>query len=485
MTAAIYTRISQDSTGEKAGVERQLKDCRALARRMKLKLVSDTYDDNDISAFNGKERPGFEALMAEIQAGRVDTIICWHPDRLYRRVRDLQRLIEITEKGVKIVSVNGGEIDLSNSTGRMMATILGSVAEQESAHKGERRRAANAERTLNGAWRADGPRVFGYSQGGKGKPGEPIQAEADAVRKAAKDVLAGTSLRAVAQEWNAAGLRTPKATSGKGKGGSKWSNLQLNRLLRRPVYAGLRVYTDDKGHPQTSTGDWEPLFDRDTHLALVQLLTDPARRPASRFLRLHQGSSVYRCGVEGCGQPLYAVTHHSGRLLYGCKPTKHLTRQAEPIDEFITAITLGVLSQTDLGQRLAKRTGGVDTAELRAKRTALAKRKKNLAALLAEGVLDADAVREQAIGLTKSIEEITAQLSRAAQASTAATLLVDGPGEVRRHWDAASPDIRGKVIAELMTVTVLPCPGRQGILVDRETGVRTVNPDYIRVEPKV
>jgi DNA invertase Pin-like site-specific DNA recombinase len=480
--AAIYIRISQDSTGKRAGVERQLKDCRALAKRMKLTVAGEPFDDNDTSAFNGAERPGFERLLAEIKAGHVDTIICWHPDRLYRRVKDLQRLVDLADQGVKIVSVNGGEVDLSTATGKMLARILGSVAEMESEHKGERRRTANKERTLSGSWRADGPRVFGYTQGGKGEPGQPIQAEAQAVQKAARDVLAGTSLRAIAAEWNAAGLRTPKASTGKGKGGTKWSNLQLNRLLRRPVYAGLRAYTDDHGHPQTSTGDWVALFDRDTHLALVQLLTDPARRPASRFLRLHQGSSVYRCGI--CGEPLYAVTHHTGRLLYGCKPTKHLTRQAEPIDEFITAITLGVLTQSDLGQKLAQRTG-VDTAELRAKRSGLEKRKKGLAALYAEGILDADAVRDQALMLTKSIEEITGQLSRAAQTSTAARLLVDGPAEVKRHWDEASPDIRGKVIAELMTVTVLPAPGRQGILVDRETGARTVNPDYIRVEPKL
>jgi DNA invertase Pin-like site-specific DNA recombinase len=32
---AIYVRISQDATGKKAGTERQLKDCKALARRLK------------------------------------------------------------------------------------------------------------------------------------------------------------------------------------------------------------------------------------------------------------------------------------------------------------------------------------------------------------------------------------------------------------------------------------------------------------------
>ena len=45
--AAIYVRISEDPTGQRAGVERQLEDCQALARRQGWKVV-DTFDDNDV-----------------------------------------------------------------------------------------------------------------------------------------------------------------------------------------------------------------------------------------------------------------------------------------------------------------------------------------------------------------------------------------------------------------------------------------------------
>lgn len=197
MKAAIYTRISQDASGERHGVTRQLEDCLALADRMGWEVVT-RFDDNDLSAFNGKTRPGFEAMLDAMKRSEFGALICWHPDRLYRSMRDLERLIEIADAGgVQIRSVNGGDLDLSNSSGRMLARILGSVARQESEHKGERQRRANEQRAAAGTWIVRGIRVFGYT-----RIGEPLEPEASAVRQAAADVLAGTSLRSISIDWN-------------------------------------------------------------------------------------------------------------------------------------------------------------------------------------------------------------------------------------------------------------------------------------------
>jgi DNA invertase Pin-like site-specific DNA recombinase len=479
MRAAIYTRISEDQTGEGVGVENQLAECRALAERLNLTVVVNLpgmvdghFDDNDISAFSGKTRPGFEAMLAAIQAGEVDAILCWHIDRLYRRVMDLQRLVEIAESGVQILTVNSGDIDLSTSTGRMLATILGSVAEQECAHKGERRRLANQARAQVGVWRKDQARTFGYT-----KQGEPLEPEATAVKRAIEGVLEGRSIRSVAIEWNERELFTPK---GKKAGGNKWTHLTVRKALMKPVYAGLRVH---KGEILGS-GTWEPLIDPETHYGLVALLSDPARAPQSRFERRHMGSTIYRCGVEGCGRALYAATHPSGQRLYTCKPSKHLNRLADPVDEYVTAVAFGVLSRTDIVQRLSPRPD-IDVDALRAKRKAIEERKNKTAALFAAGTLDEDQLTAATAEFRGQIAGIDAVLAEAVQTSAAVALLADGVDQLRVHWDAASPDIQGKVIAELMTVTLLPAPGRRGILIDAETGKRTVNPEYVRIDPKV
>ena len=174
----MYTRISDDHTGEGLGVQRQLADCTALADRLGWEVVKH-YDDNDISAYNGKTRPGFEAMLAAMSNGEFGALICWHPDRLYRSMRDLERVIDIAdERGVQLRTVTAGDLDLGTPAGRMLARILGSVARQEVEHKGERQRRANEQRRAAGKWVRTGLRKFAYTH-----DGQPYEPEASALRQ--------------------------------------------------------------------------------------------------------------------------------------------------------------------------------------------------------------------------------------------------------------------------------------------------------------
>ena len=178
MRAAIYTRISDDQAGRGLGVARQLEDCQALAERHGWEVVKH-YDDNDISAYSGKRRPGFEAMLEAMAAGEFDALLCFHTDRLYRNMRDLERVIDVADaRQIQIRTVQGGDLDLSTSAGRMIARILGSVARQESEHSGERRKRANVQRAASGDWSV-ARRPFGYTL-----KGEPLEPEATAVRQA-------------------------------------------------------------------------------------------------------------------------------------------------------------------------------------------------------------------------------------------------------------------------------------------------------------
>ena len=106
MRAAVYTRISQDGTGQRAGVTRQLEDCEALADRLGWE-VTHRYGDDDLSAHSGHTRPGFEAMLTALADSEFGAVICWHPDRLVRSVKDLERLIAIADGGrVQLRTVN-------------------------------------------------------------------------------------------------------------------------------------------------------------------------------------------------------------------------------------------------------------------------------------------------------------------------------------------------------------------------------------------
>lgn len=490
LRVASYARMSQDISGEMLGLQRQVDECTALAEQNRWEIAR-RFDDNDLSAFSGKTRPGFEALLESMKRGEIDVLLCWHVDRLYRSMKDLERLIDIAEKHrVHIKAVQGGELDLSSSAGRMVARILGSVSRQESEHKGERQRLANEQRRTSGVWSKEGirpgQRPFGYT-----KEGKPLEPEASLLKKAATDVLGKASLRSIAIAWNKMGVTTTR--------GGAWTNLQLRRLLSNPLYAGLVTHGGEvvgRAAP-VEDGGWEPLLEEGIHLGLVAFLKDPVRKRDSTFEVKHQGSGVYRCGV--CGGRMYAGYPHRGagkpnKMTYRCRPgmdgsseqrrAAHVARIGEPLDLFVSDLVIDRLItklEGDAG-RLASDTeredDGVDVVMVTAQLTALRERLDGMAVQCALGEIDNQQLASATAALKPKMAEYQAVLdaSKVAEVETEPEdeIIKDGPEKVAANWAKASPAMRGKVIDRMMTVTVNKVP----------RGTRVFDDKYIDVQWK-
>ncbi|WP_236591533.1 recombinase family protein [Mycobacterium heckeshornense] len=434
-------------------MQRQLDDCVALADRLGWEVVA-RFDDNDVSAFNGKRRPGFEAMLAGMAAGEFGGLLVWHTDRLYRSMRDLERLIDVAEsKRVQIRTVQGGDLDLSTSAGRMIARILGSVARQESEHMAERRRRANAQKAETGMWQTAN-RPLGYTVNG-----EPLEPEASMIRQAAADVLAGKSIKQVAREWNATGLT--------GTRGRKFTGPNVRRLLVNPRYAGLRVHQGKVIGP----GNWEPLIDEQTHRGLVAYLSDPSRIICTSFEKKYIGSGIYRCGVCG-GRMRHSVSGgpRAGGRRYECRDRQCVVRTGPPLDAYVEAVVLAYLRRTDIHVLLDGNK--VDVGALQTQRSALQARLDDLAAMFAEGVIDASQLRRGTSELRTQLASVDNQLAELTRRSPVADLLTASDA-LEKRWAALSPDMKGKVIDELVTVVVHKAP----------PGSR-FNPDYIDIQPK-
>jgi len=465
---AIYTRISQDTNGQRDGVTRQLDDCQALAERLGWDVAA-RFDDNDLSAFNGKRRPGFEALLDAMKAGQFGALICWHTDRLYRSMKDLERLIEIADKrGIQIRTVNGGDLDLSTSAGRMLARILGSVARQESEHKGERQKRANVQKAQSGRWQTAN-RTFGYTM-----TGEPLEPEATMLRQAVADVLAGKSISQVAREWNASGVKTTLAGTTQERDGKTfvvqgvWNSPRVRRLLVNPRYAALRVHRGKVVGP----GDWEALIDADTHRGLVAFLSDPARIICTSFEKKHIGSGVYRCGV--CGAPMrHSVPggRQPGGRRYECRENQCVVRTGAPLDDYVEAVVLARLTAPDVPVLVGSDTR-VDVTVLQSRRAALQARLDELAAMFAKGDIDGSQLRRGTTELREQMTGVDRVLADSARTSPLAALVAAGDALAGR-WEKLTPDLKGKIIEELMTVRVMKAP--RG---------RPFDPEYIRIEWK-
>jgi DNA invertase Pin-like site-specific DNA recombinase len=461
--AAIYTRISKDREGAGLGIQRQQADCQELADRLGWSLV-ETFSDNDVSAYSGRNRPGYEALCAALEGGTVQAVIAWHTDRLHRRPIELESFIDLCErKHIEIRTVCAGELDLSTASGQMVARMLGAAARHEVQHSIERQKRAKEQAALNGKYRG-GRRSFGYESDGL----TMRQEEAAAIRKAAEAVLSGVSLRQVARDWNVAGLRTSF-------GGNEFNSREVRKILLRPRNAGHVLHEGKR----VGTGKWETIVDVDTFAALEDLLRNPARAVHVSIERKYQGSGVYVCGK--CGATMLGAAHnrttsHGWRRTYTCSASKHLARDVEHLDAYIDKIVLGRLSAPDAAIVLGG-PAAEDVGALRKKRKGLRGRLDELSDLFAAEDIDGQQFKRASAKLHEQLGDVEGRLAAARKSSALATLVLAGE-DLRATWAASPPDVRGKVIDALMTVTVLP--GARG----RKAGGAYFDPVLVQIDWK-
>jgi site-specific DNA recombinase len=473
--AAIYSRISRDFTGERAGVARQEEDCRAKASALGWEVVR-VFVDNDVSAYSGKRRPGYQTMLQAIEAGEVDAVVVWHTDRLYRRIAELEQYITVCEKtNVTTQTVQAGLLDLATPAGRLVARQLGAVAVYESEQKGRRQKAANKQRAAQGKYFGT-RRPFGYESDGV----TVRDVEAEAIRGAYDLILIGGSLREVGRRWNAAGLHTPQKHQ-------PWNGTIVSRTLRTARLAGIKTYLGDvvrneRGEPIRA--EWPAIVDLDTWHAAQAVLNDPGRK--LKFGSLHVSqlllSGIAICDV--CEGTIGSGGKLKGRDRYRCKVAMggHVMREAAPIDEFIESVILRRLAEPDLAEAFQAGLPAVDVAGLRREADELYARMDAIAEAFADGAVTLGQLKASNERATARLAEIEARMPRNTDSAALSTLIT--ARDVEETWSALSLDAKRGVVEALMTVRLLPPKTRRIRPYLTVDGVRRVNPDTIVIEWK-
>jgi putative DNA-invertase from lambdoid prophage Rac len=124
---AIYARISTADKTQSTAM--QIHDLEAYAAIHKYKIFR-IYEDKGYSGSNSN-RPMLKQLMQDMREGKVTHVLCWRLDRWFRSLKEVvNTLKEFEERSVTFISIKDG-IDLSSSTGRLMANLLASFAQFE------------------------------------------------------------------------------------------------------------------------------------------------------------------------------------------------------------------------------------------------------------------------------------------------------------------------------------------------------------------
>ncbi|WP_036450063.1 recombinase family protein [Mycobacterium marinum] len=457
MRAGVYLRISEDRSGERLGAARQREDCLALCRA---KVWTPTeYLDNDTSATNGKPRPAYERMLADIRDGRIKAVVAWDLDRLHRRPIELEGFMALADEKHLALATVSGDVDLSTAQGRLVARLKGSVAAHETEHKVARQRRAGRQKAATGA--PNWSRAFGYLDGTH----QPDPAIAPLVKQAYAAILSGASLGDVCRMWNDAGALTV--------GGHMWRPAEVSKFLRKPRNAGLRTYGHTYG-PATrdavvAKGDWPPLVDEETFWAAQAALDATGRSPGRKSVRRHLLTGMLRCGRCNDGY-LAGIPDARKKLTYRCKNCLSLSIRAEHVEPLLYELVAGRLAMPDAVNLL--RAEQHDTAEaekLRTERATLLARLDEIADERADGLLTG----KQAQRATDRIQENLAKIE-ARQQDQERLRVFDGiplgTAEVAEKIARLSPDRFRAVLDVLMAPVVMPV-GKSG---------KIFNPDRVK-----
>jgi DNA invertase Pin-like site-specific DNA recombinase len=467
--AAIYLRISKDDEANGLAIDRQREDCVRIIDARGWSVEGEYVDQGISASKRDVKRPAYDRMEADYRAGRFDAIVCWDLDRLTRQPRQLEDWIEAAEdRGLSVVTANG-EADLSTDGGRMFARIKASVARAEIERKGARQRRANVQRIEQGR-PVPGRRLFGYEIDGV----TPREEEAAVVRRLFAGVVAGNSIRGMADRLNAEGVPfgTGNRRSRTGEARTPvWRPGLVRQIVNNRRYAGEVVH---RGVWQQSEAV-APIMDAATAAEARAILADEKRRTSPGPRRKYLLSGIATCGV--CGEPVKRMSggRREGRVPgYMCtKSTAHVWMRAEAV-EALTVQRVAEIIAEEGGEYLRATEASESMASLRERLERIERATLATARDRDEGLMSDGAARARMIELRGERGKVEAALERERMARSGSSALLSlgaglwehgrepiGEGlrvaeVVRESFEGLTLEQRREVVEAVAYVVLLP-----------------------------
>ena len=197
------------------------------------------YSDEGKSGKNAEHRPAFNQMMEDIRSKKdnIKYILVFKLSRFARNTSDTAKYLqELASYGIGLLGVKDG-IDTSTATGKMIANIMGAVAEVELENIHEQTLAGRQQKARSGLWNgAQAP--FGYALENKFLVVCPEEAEI------VKEIFhlyveEGQTIRYITKKLNDEGVKREQ------RGNTRFSvftERTVRSILKNPVYAGKIAY---------------------------------------------------------------------------------------------------------------------------------------------------------------------------------------------------------------------------------------------------
>lgn len=478
-TGREYLRVSKDKTGRGASPDEQHDENVPFAASFGVTLGEPYRDDNrSASRYATKSRKAFDRLVADLESGAFteDFLVLWESSRGSRKVLEWVLLLDLLEQRGKRVLVTTHNRMYDPRVPRDRRSLLEDAVDSEYESAKTHERTTRSRESSAALGRPHGRMPFGYKaifdeRTGKSLGRVPDPGNAEIVRELFDRVVRGHSLRSIAIDFGRRGIEKMS--------GGPFSPAHLRSMLRNRCYVGDRIWIQgrrsgwSKENPVITKGNWEPIVEAATWLAVQRILDDPTRRKSKPGKGKHLLSMIARCGV--C-QDVLNVATIVGRERYRCRSHGHLTILKQFLDEPVEERIIEFMSDPDQYRVLAVQNGDEDA--LKAATQAVEEVRLELDELgdqVGSGALSPALAARAEPGIRKRLGEAEQRLRSLQVPSRLAGLLEPGP-DVAKRWHAALMPTRREVARLLLVPEVM---GAVHVMPATKAGIRVPHVDRI------
>lgn len=345
--AALYIRLSKEdeNEGPSGSVTNQQSLLHAFVREHRLD-VYDTYIDDGWSG-TSFDRPGFQRMLRDIEAGRVNMVITKDLSRLGRDYIMTGHYMEryFPEKRVRYISLLDGVDTGIESSANDITPFRAIMNDMYAKDISKKIKSVKHDKQRKGEFIGGKP-MYGYRMHPSEKNRIVIDEDAaPVVRRIFAMALAGTSCRQIAVRLNEEGVLSPAAYAGltlscHGPYSGQWSSERITAMLKNETYIGnmvqgrtARISYKTKKCLRRQPQQWvvvehthEPLIDPET-FRKVQLMVNSRRNTRSRTYDFLLKGLIF---CHECGYPLAVMNRRNAagedRLFFVCRTYQRFTK---------------------------------------------------------------------------------------------------------------------------------------------------------------
>lgn len=465
-----YLRVSVDRSGQERSTTDQHEDNERARVRFGWREGETYRDTASASRYGRKRRDDFIRLSDDLRSGEVfargDVLRLWESSRGSRKQAEWATFLDLCqERGVKIYVTSHERVyDLDNPRDRRTLDEDGTDAAYESAKNSLRILRDVASNAAKG--NPHGAAQYGYRHVYSSDTGEFLRREvredeAVNIRELFTRLAKRQSLRSIAKDWDARGIRT--------RSGIPFTPEHLRSLALTAAYVGLRVHNPGVRNSKARLGGsglvyqaaWPALVKADVFYTVLEFLTDPARTTGYNSKpgrAVHFLTGIGHCDVCG-GRLSVRKEKRNGRgapETYRCFEKGCIRVVKKTLDDYVEDLILTALESDEIYTALAPHDADTDAelAKVRGELAELHTRHRELASAVATGKLSALLASHAE---PEILEDIRKAQAREQELSTPRVLegLITPGADVRVRWNDAQLSTKREVARLLLSPAVL------------------------------